>query len=1586
MRTRLVALALAMLAAALPARPQQAPGLEQGFAANKVYDFGGIDSINTFNRNLILQIPIGPSYQVNGGLSYGLTLMYNSKVWGYESFGTEIIAFPNRRSNAGMGWLLSLGRLVSPETSSSGSVLYQSGDGNEHGFFPKLHDDDPATPTPLPVGVTSVQYTRDSSYLRMLTRSQSIDVEFPDGSSRSFAPGTRKLTGIRDRFGNSASITYLTSPAGTPCEVQNFAESWMIESWMITDSAPLGEPRRNYVCFKTMAYPDSEYPGKIDKIVLVAPPDENGVHRTATYTFQYAQTTVQRGCFSFSSLTSVSVPLLTGLVLPDGSIYTFTYNASTGVNCEMGTLKSVRLPTGAKIDYTYETYPVPPPPPPVTTCSPAMEWTTILVGVRGRTISGPGLTTATSTYRSDLSVNDVLVSCDGSPAMQGAPPEEMKVTVTDPIGDVVERFYSVWPGVHNSPLTWPFDPYEYGLPLTRTPNTSRGGRFLSSHTYTAAGFSQNPKVPLRSSYVNYARDAGCGLQNNCAQTNQRVIGERTVHHDDADRFVDTSYADFDGLGHFRRVTLTGSAGGNTETYAAFNERDAAVNPAPGTGTDKFIVSGSYPGASFRLPTLDHAWVLDTAPRVTVTEVTSSATTSSVTTHRCYDPLNGFLRAQRVLKATTRGTADLLTIFTPERGVLGDPLALTGNVASESHFGGDSLSQSLSTTAPLCDLATTSPNGPEYKINHTHQAGVRNTSKYEGTSFFALDLTIDPGSGLATESRDTAGLSTKYIHDLLGRLQEVRPAGRARARYTYNLLSQPPSVTIQRINPATPTALTDQRIYYDGLGRVIQVRDEMPGGWSTTNTTYDLLGRKKSVSMPEFRTSSAYDLFTPPHKTTYDYDTLSRLTKVTTPDSAETFFQYVGGRQRKRTSFISMGVGQPDTAVMTTEEYDAQGRLVKVIEKSGPTGASTPSGAAVTTEYAYDAGSRLTSVIMAGAEGTTQRRTFDYDGRGFLRSETHPEVRSETHPEREVTSYTYGARGNVLTKRHGSANLLFDSLFDLDYTYDQAGRPLEIRGRNPHFDPADPDRPAFRMMRTFAYGTANGTADYRKGKLVNAARYNYDPAQEEGTTYKVAESYVYGDDAGRKTSRRTTITKGFGANESAWVLYKNIEMAIAYDELDLPVETTYPMCWDCGAPSGGPWRDQRTTYDRGRLVTVGGFVSGTTYSANGMWKTMSRTNGMTDMQSVHSSGMPRPGEISSGPSTSCNPAAITVQPEGGSITPATPSVTLAVSVTGTGPFTYQWRSNKSSSPVGTGATFVASATSTPTTTLYWVIVANACRTVESVAATVSVGECIPPGGSVESVALGNGEYRLSVTGSGTEPRTYTWRRSPDPAIIGINRTVTVRPVSATTTYTVTIDNDCPAPPVTLEVTITIPQPVTGLTATKTGTTQITVTWAGSAPANKLERRSGAAGWKQIAQVTGTNYVDNHLQQGLTYAYRVTAGDLISHADVATTATFPPAVVGATVTSASFDAALTAVNSVRAAFGWPPLTWSSALSTPGPVPAPSVLISAHHLNTCRARMNEALQSLGVTPVPWFIDPDPAMRTIKAAQINEIIGRAY
>jgi len=97
-----------------------------------------------------------------------------------------------------------------------------------------------------------------------------------------------------------------------------------------------------------------------------------------------------------------------------------------------------------------------------------------------------------------------------------------------------------------------------------------------------------------------------------------------------------------------------------------------------------------------------------------------------------------------------------------------------------------------------------------------------------------------------------------------------------------------------------------------------------------------------------------------------------------------------------------------------------------------------------------------------------------------------------------------------------------------------------------------------------------------------------------------------------------------------------------------------------------------------------------------------------------------------------------------------------------------------------------------------------------------------------------------------------------------------------------------------------------------------------------------------------------------------------------------VVGEPLTTVAFQDMLAAVNKVREAAGWPALAWSNLLAANDPLPAPGQLITARQIQSCRARMNEALQALGVS-VGEYTDPDLYHLAVKALNVNEVQQRA-
>ena len=162
----------------------------------------------------------------------------------------------------------------------------------------------------------------------------------------------------------------------------------------------------------------------------------------------------------------------------------------------------------------------------------------------------------------------------------------------------------------------------------------------------------------------------------------------------------------------------------------------------------------------------------------------------------------------------------------------------------------------------------------------------------------------------------------------------------------------------------------------------------------------------SFPQPHTRINKAFDNVSP---TVTVYDVLDRAMKVTLPDNAETKTEYstdAGSNALVTTVTDALGNRQ---ATYT----DGSGKTVKTEQLSGPDGI-------ITTSFEYDGIDRL--VKVTDTEGNVTTSVYDM---GDRRTEVN-------HPASGITTFTYDALGNVLTKQ--TANLKKESK-TINYEYD-----------------------------------------------------------------------------------------------------------------------------------------------------------------------------------------------------------------------------------------------------------------------------------------------------------------------------------------------------------------------------------------------------------------------------------------------------------------------------------------------------------------------------------------------------------------------
>ncbi|OCL26003.1 hypothetical protein U472_08220 [Orenia metallireducens] len=316
-----------------------------------------------------------------------------------------------------------------------------------------------------------------------------------------------------------------------------------------------------------------------------------------------------------------------------------------------------------------------------------------------------------------------------------------------------------------------------------------------------------------------------------------------------------------------------------------------------------------------------------------------------------------------------------------------------------------------------------------------------------TSYFAYDIVgkeiahYDPrGVGISTTNGEREYiLDDKYKieseYDSLGRkVKTIYPSiGGEKIAYDEK-------IEYDRVGNKTKVITGDKEIEYlyddsyNITDQIIRTSEET----RTTSYTYDRMGNKLTESDPEGNI------------TTYQYDDLYRLTKVTKADGSSQEYGYdrVGNKlwekdgngNLREYNYNSLdkliAVYEAGISTPTEYQYDPNGNLVKKIMSNG-----------LVTEYEYNSLNQQIKEIKAGNQVTV----YNYDGAGKLKTKINPlgikeeylyylngqleEINYYQNQEDEVanesTSYEYDKAGNrVLVEKEDSS---------IEQVYDQLGR-------------------------------------------------------------------------------------------------------------------------------------------------------------------------------------------------------------------------------------------------------------------------------------------------------------------------------------------------------------------------------------------------------------------------------------------------------------------------------------------------------------------------------------------------------------------
>jgi RHS repeat-associated protein len=454
-------------------------------------------------------------------------------------------------------------------------------------------------------------------------------------------------------------------------------------------------------------------------------------------------------------------------------------------------------------------------------------------------------------------------------------------------------------------------------------------------------------------------------------------------------------------------------------------------------------------------------------------------------------------------------------------------------------------------------------------------------------------TYDTRNNLISET-NPEGKTASYTYDAAGnRLTETDVLGNV-TRFTYNSRNQVLTVTDARGNQTVNT--------YDAKGNLTSVKDELGG---TTVTTYDDKGQPTSVTdqlnrktLYEYdgagnltkQTDAAGNVTTLTYDangnrltetftrniggsietltTTYQYDHLNRVVKVTYPDNSTTETVYNSiGKESARVDRLGR---------RTTYDYDDMGRLVRTTYPD-----------TTTEETTYDAEGRVTKSVDRAGQATL----FGYDSLGRLEKTTNPDGTFTTTtygPIGQVTSMT-DARGNITRYEYnaeGKQTKITDALGNVtSFTFDATGNQTSMTDAKGQVTRFEYDAAGNRTKEIYPDSTTRITAYDLAGQISsrtdqagNVTRFEYD---ERGKLAKVTDAasgvtrYTYDergnqltqtdannhtttfeyDRMGRRTRRTLplgmseTFTYDTGGNLSSRVDFKGLKTTFNYDALN-----------------------------------------------------------------------------------------------------------------------------------------------------------------------------------------------------------------------------------------------------------------------------------------------------------------------------------------------------------------------------------------------------------------------------------------------------
>jgi RHS repeat-associated protein len=1246
MSRRLIVLVLTLVAG-LPLLAQQGPDGDpdaaQGYVDN-VFHHSQVDSVNLYNGQLTVPIAVGPSYPIGPKLKLQLVLTYGSRVWEY---GHPKVQNPDGASAVlagdpavGIGWTFTLGAI---KTCSTGKTCYVGPDGSQHAFdivdsrgSGYLKTSDASQLSLLDVGYPNdgpfEMWDGDGNHYVFGWHVSGFDDPLNDplrGFTHDFGRGRDGwyLTSLTDPFGNGYSTTYRTGIG--PCWTYSTSCTYQVIQCPAT-SMNLWIPQAITL---PAAPPNNVITISVDATQMISGftfPVSGGNSATWSLGYQGPPIPYAETCGGSLPYVYPNLRAIYAIQLPNSiGSYQFSYN--NPFNCVTGLLTHMQVPTGGTVDYLYGTYsfyhgrltalnqnchPIGPDPsalvevsgPPICgsaqqgqslptpaigygSCTESPNYLDLQGGVVRRTAMASGSPSVTDYVQYAFPFGEQGTPTNNCDALERCGAQNLTVAIFPPDVDGRRRAKGV--------LFWsaPKHPNQVGVYAGE-----RTGADIEERVYDSDP-TQN---------VNLAMPV-CGAQANpiCADRAVRVT-QRTFEYD-----IATSDVGDRRLLQEKEYYGPTSANGTCPTCAYHQVSNSNFGSSTWEGNGRHYnieTHGGNLGGDFRqVATTWSPTISPWFPSLFDKRITSDVT-GTLNQYFDYDhsaQANGFLRGS----VTWDSGRSLLFVdclyIRSSQGVVDTH----GNVASR--YTGTFSSWTSEPDPRSCSLLKRDPSswggfpgkGDIFATDFSYQNGQRVSARAVNGSlpggWLKYDVTRDPKTGWITSSRDTAGLQTSYLYDSLGRPTSITPPGEVATTVTYDSTTQ---TTAVRNGGADST--TWSQFQYDGLGRTIRERRQMPGGsyakrftkfdargyayfqsewvaeadWPVETLTANVgvdcpfSGSSYSTNVPSSAPGvyrACFDPYGRPQLLTgVGYSSQMTISRTDTRQPTVAYYSdtaeasTIACLNSTLVSTLPHCPGGSDAT--TTTMRDAFGRSTSVTEPGGDT-----------TSYGYDVIGKLTSVVQGA-----QTRTFSYDRFGFLRTETTPEKGT-------VTYDSVGSLGNVRQQTEPGSLVLSRS-------FDYAGRFTAVSSNE---------------GRTYVTNTYDQPSRGSSlGKLTTSVSTNF----ALSTPSTVTDSFWYSGTGGRLSTKTQGLSGSASLSATQTFAYNSLGLLSAHSHPRAGSDTAFTVSstFNAGLPVS-------------ELVNGTTLVSGIVYQPSGALASYATNNspGHTVTTTISQDGnLPRPSRI------------------------------------------------------------------------------------------------------------------------------------------------------------------------------------------------------------------------------------------------------------------------------------------------------------------------------------------------------------------------